>query len=147
MAQWKRASFRVDAGTSGFIYISDSDRTVPAELGEESQASSCVEEWNPTCLSSSSGVTSHLLSCMWNLRVFPDDARGCQCPFVLCLHPQGCLRRGVRAWVLVKRGPENRGLLACGTTRELRLEFPRETGLILKCPVKVGNPLQTKQGK
>ena len=33
---------------------------------------------------------------------------------------------------------------ACGTTRELRLEFPRETGLILKCPVKVGNPLQTK---
>ena len=25
---------------------------------------------------------------------FPDDARGCQCPFVLCLHPQGCLRRG-----------------------------------------------------
>ena len=37
--------------------------------------------------------------------------------------------------------------MACGTTRELRLEFPRETGLILKCPVKVGNPLQTKQGK
>ena len=33
MAQWKRASFRVNAGTSGFIYISDSDRTVPAELG------------------------------------------------------------------------------------------------------------------
>ena len=26
-----------------------------------------------------------------------DDARGWQCPFVLCLHPQGCLRRGVRA--------------------------------------------------
>ena len=27
---------RVDAGMSGFIYISDSDRTVPAELGKES---------------------------------------------------------------------------------------------------------------
>ena len=63
-------------------------------------------------------VTGHLSSCMWNLWVFPDDARGCQCPFVLWLHPQGCLRRGVRAWVLVKRGPENRGLLACGTTHE-----------------------------
>ena len=24
-------------------------------------------------------------------------ARWCQCPLVLCLHPQGCLRRGVRA--------------------------------------------------
>ena len=28
---------------------------------------------------------------MWNPRVFADDARGWQCPFVLCLHPQGCL--------------------------------------------------------
>ena len=28
------------------IYISDSDRTVPAELGKESQAFSCVEERN-----------------------------------------------------------------------------------------------------
>ena len=54
MAQWKRASFRVDAGTSGFIYISDSDRTVPAELGNESQAFSCLEERNSTCRSSSS---------------------------------------------------------------------------------------------
>ena len=36
-------------------------------------------------------------SLMWNPRVFADDARGWQCPFVLCLHPQGCLRRGVRA--------------------------------------------------
>ena len=26
-------------------------------------------------------------------RVFADDAQGWQCPFVLCLHPQGCLRQ------------------------------------------------------
>ena len=74
-------------------------------------------------------------------------APGCHCPFVLCLHPQDCLRVGFYHRVLIKSGPGNRGLSACGTTRELRLEFPRETGLILKCPVKVGNPLQTKQGK
>ena len=43
------------------------------------------------------GVTRHLSSCVWNLPVFPDDARGCQGPFVLCLHPQGCLQRGVQA--------------------------------------------------
>ena len=49
--------------------------------------------------------------------------------------------------VLIKSGLGNRGLSACGTTRKLRLEFPRETGLILKCPMKVGNALQTKQGK
>ena len=28
----------------------------------------------------------------------------------------------------------------------LRLELPRETGIILRCAVKVGKPLQTKQG-
>ena len=31
-------------------------------------------------------------SCVWNPRVVADEARGWQCPFVLCLHPQGCLR-------------------------------------------------------
>ena len=45
----------------------------------------------------SSRVATRVLSCVWNLRVSPHDAQGCQCPFVLCLHPQGCLRRGVRA--------------------------------------------------
>ena len=34
--------------------------------------------------------------CSSSARVFADDARGWQCPSVLCLHPQGCLRRGVR---------------------------------------------------
>ena len=29
--------------------------------------------------------------------IFLDNARVCQCLFVLCLHPQGCLQRGVRA--------------------------------------------------
>ena len=31
--------------------ISDSDRRVPADLGQESQAFSCVEAWNSACLS------------------------------------------------------------------------------------------------
>ena len=43
------------------------------------------------------GMTGHLSICVWNLRVFPYYAWGCQYPFVLCLHTQGCLRRGVRA--------------------------------------------------
>ena len=40
LAQRKRASPRGEAGTSGFLCVSDSDRRVPAELGQESQASS-----------------------------------------------------------------------------------------------------------
>ena len=33
----KRASPRGEAGTPGFLSVSDSDRRVPAELGQESQ--------------------------------------------------------------------------------------------------------------
>ena len=50
LVQWKRASSLVEAGTSGFLSISDSDRRVPEELGQESRASSCVKECNFTCL-------------------------------------------------------------------------------------------------
>ena len=42
-------------------------------------------------------VTRHFSKCLWDLRVFLDDARRCQCPFVLCLHPQDFLQRGVLA--------------------------------------------------
>ena len=49
-----RASSLVEVGTSGFLSISDYDRRVSAELEHESQALSCVEEWNSTCLSSCS---------------------------------------------------------------------------------------------
>ena len=54
LVQWKRASYRVEAGNSGFLSIFDFDHRVPAELEQESQASSCVEEWNSACLSSRS---------------------------------------------------------------------------------------------
>ena len=46
-AQWKRASSRGEAGTSGFLSDSDSDCTVPAVLGQESQASSCLRKGTP----------------------------------------------------------------------------------------------------
>ena len=144
--QWKWASSSVEAGSSGFLSISDSDRRVTAELGQESQASFCVEEWNSACLLSCSWVTGHLSSCVWNLLVFPDNAWVCQCPFVLCLHPQGCLQRGVRASGYYQEQTGKSGFSACGTTHVASLKFPRETSLILRCAGKVGNPFQTKQG-
>ena len=92
-----RRDSRVTTGNSGFLSISDSDRRVPAGLGQESQASSCLS--NGTLLASRvvQWVSGPSSSCVWNPRVFADDARGWQCPFVLCLHPQGCLRREVRS--------------------------------------------------
>ena len=48
--------------------------------------------------------------------------------------------------VLLKSGPGNRGRSACVTTHVAGLEFPRETGLILRCAGKARNPFQTTQG-
>ena len=48
--------------------------------------------------------------------------------------------------VLFKSGQGNRGLSACGTNHKASLEFPPETGLILRFAGKPGNPFQTKQG-
>ena len=48
--------------------------------------------------------------------------------------------------VLMESRPGNQGRLACGTTHVASLEFPRETGLTLRCAGKAGNPFQTKQG-
>ena len=129
-----------------FLSISDSDRRVPAGLGQESQASSCLS--NGTLLASRvvQWVSGPLSSCVWNLRVFPEDARGCHCPFIWCLPPQGCLQRGVQHQVHFKSGPGNRGRSACGTTHVAHLEFPRETSIILRCAGKAGNTFHTKKG-
>ena len=48
-------------------------------------------------------------------RVFADDARGWQSPFVLCLHPQGCLREGSGPRVLFTEEPG--GLQSMGLQR------------------------------
>ena len=48
--------------------------------------------------------------------------------------------------VLIKSQLGNWGRSACGTTHVAVLEFPRETGLILRCAGKAGKPFHTKQG-
>ena len=81
IAQRKRASSRGEAGTSGFLSVSDSDCTVPAVLGQESHASSCLRKGTPLASRVAQGVSGPSASCVWNPRVFADDARGWQCPF------------------------------------------------------------------
>ena len=73
LSQWKRASSRVEAGTSGFLSNSDSDRSVPAELGQESQAMSFLRNGTPLASRVVHGVSGPLSNCVWNLQVFPDD--------------------------------------------------------------------------
>ena len=46
----------------------------------------------------------------------------------------------------MKSGPGKRGRSGFCTTHVANLEFPYETGLILRCAGKAGNPFQTTQG-
>ena len=85
-------------------------------------------------------------SCIWSLGVFPDDARASPCPFALTSFTGWSLERCPGIGFL-SRGDREIGVLRNveAPTRP-RLECRRETGLILRCDRKVGNPFQTKQG-
>ena len=119
LVHWKRASSRVEAGTSVFLSITDFDRGVSAELEQESQASSCVEEWNSVCLSSCSRGDRPLVElylepagfsgrCNWGV-----SAPSC-CDFMQSVAFEEV--SGNR--VLIKSRPGNRGLSEGGTTHE-----------------------------
>ena len=45
-----------------------------------------------------------------------------------------------------KSRPGNRGHSACGTTHVARLEFPRETSIILRCVGRLGTPSTQSRG-
>src|SRR5574337_1306992 len=117
LVHWKRASSPVEAGTSGFLSISDSDCRVPADLGQESQAFSCVEAWNSACLSRCPRGERPLVELYLGPGVFSE-----RCTEKLPLRVD-CIHRlefgevsGHR--VLIKRGPGNRGPTECGTPHE-----------------------------
>src|SRR5574337_1297211 len=75
---------------------------------------------------------------------FPDDARAGHCPFVLTSFTGWSSERCPGIGFL-PRGDREIGVLRNveAPTRP-RLECLRETGLILRCDRKVGNPFQTK---
>lgn len=84
-------------------------------------------------------------SCIWNLGFFPNDARK-NCPFVLTAFTGGSSERCPGIGFL-SRGDREIGVLRnVEPPTRPRLECLRETGLILRCDRKVGNPFQTKQG-
>ena len=85
-------------------------------------------------------------SCIWNLGVVPDDARASHCPFVLTSLTGWSSERcpGIR---FLSRGDREIGVLRnVEPPTRPRLECRRETGLILRCDQKFGNPFQTQQG-
>src|SRR5574340_730940 len=98
--------------------ISDSDGRVPADWGQESQASSWVEAWNSACLSRCPGERGHLSSCIWNLGVFSGRCTGGSLPLRVDFIHRVEFGEVSGHRVLTKRGPGNRGASQCGSTHE-----------------------------
>ena len=116
-------------------------------MGQERQDSSRVEEWNSACLSRCSRGDRPLVQ----LYVEPAGFSG-RCTVVSVLlrvvsSSTGLpLKRCPGIGFLARVDREIGVSLHVATTTRLRLEFPRETSLILRCTGKVRNPFQTNQG-
>ena len=147
LVQWKRASCRVEAGTSGFLSISDSNPRVPSELGQESQASFWVEALNSACLLRCSRGDRPLVELYLEPTGFSGQCPGVSVPLRVFtsstgLHSKWC--PGIR--FLSKMDQEIGVFLNVAPPTRLCLECLRETSLSMRCGRKVGNPFQTKQG-
>src|SRR5574341_877625 len=77
---------------------------------------------------------------------FPDDAQAGHCPFVLTSFTGWSSERCPGIGFLPSGDREIGVLRNVEAPTRPRLECRRETGLILRCDRKVGNPFQTKQG-
>ena len=148
LAQRKRASPRGEAGTSGFLSVSDSDHRVPAELGQESQASSCLRKGTPLASRVAQGVSGPSSSCVCVTRGSLRSMHGGgSAPSCCAFTHRVAFKEGSGPRFLLKSGPGNRGRSACGPTHVARLEFPRETGLILRCGREGREPLPDHAGE
>ena len=101
---------------------------------------------NSACLSRCSRGTRPLVELYLEPRVFPDDARGNHCPCVLTSFTGWSSKRCPGVGFLLREDREIGVFRNVEPPTRPRLEFRRETGLILRCDRKVGNSFQTKKG-
>ena len=98
--------------------ISDSERRVPADLGQESQAWSWVEAWNFPSLSRCSGGETPLVELYMEPGSFSGRCTGESLPLRVDFIHRVEFEEVSGHRVLIKRGPGNRGPSECGTTHE-----------------------------
>ena len=78
-----RASSRVEAGTPGFLSISDFDPRVSADWNLRVRPRIVLRNRTPLAPGVLYWVTGYLSSCIWNLHLFPDTAMGLSFSLVL----------------------------------------------------------------
>ena len=118
----------------------------PCRVGTGESGLVLSEEGNPACLSSCSGGHRPLVELCVEPAGVSGRCTGMSVPLRSVPSPTGLPSKRVRHRVLLKSGPGNRGRSACGTTHVAHFKCPRETGLLLRCAGKAGNPFQTTQG-
>ena len=106
-----------------------------------------MEEWISACLSRYSRGDRPLVELSVEPAVFSRQCVGVSVP--LCVVPSSTRfpsKRCPSFGFFSRADREFRVFLNVAAPTRLRLEIPRETGLILRCAGKIGNPLQMKQG-
>ena len=93
------------------------------------------------------GVPGHFSTCGWYLRVSPDDTRGFSVPLRVVPSSKGLSSNRCPGIGILSRANREIGVFRhVSPSTRLCLKYPRETGLILRCTGKGGNPFKTKQG-
>ena len=92
-------------------------------------------------------MTGHLSSCIWNLRVFFGRFTVVSVPLRVASSSTGWRSKRCLGIGFLSRVDGEIGVFQnVDEPTRLCREFLRETGLILRCNGKVGNPFQRKQG-
>ena len=99
-----RASSRVEMGTSVFLsiaFLTSTSRSLRS-WNRGGRPHLVLRHGTPLASQVVHGVSGHLSSCIWNLRLFPEDATGLSVPFrvltsSLGLHSKRCL--GIRTYL------------------------------------------------
>ena len=113
----------------------------------ERQAGSCVEAWNSACRSNCSRGDRPLVELYLEATGFSGRCTGVSGPLRVATSSTGLHPKRYPGIQFLSRANRDIGVLRnVASTKRPCLEFLRETGLILRCDGKGGNPFDTKQG-
>ena len=142
-----RASSRVEAGTSGFLSISDMDLGVSVDIEQGTQSWSCVEAWNSAFLSSCEWGVRPLVKLDLESVAFSEQCNwGVNAPSCCDLILRVPFESVQRHQALCQVDGEIGVYWIVPRPTKVPVEFQCETGLLLRCDGIVGIPFQTKQG-
>ena len=130
-----------------FLSRGDRDLRFAYQTHPRSQAFSCVQGRNSACLSSSSRDDRTLVDLCLESACFSVLCMGMSVPLRVVHSSTGLLSKRCPGIGFLLRADREIGVFPhVAPPTRLRLEFPSETGLILRCAGKVGTPCRQSRG-